>query len=124
MNHVSQQWEDYNTGKMKLGDTVTWNVEMYMYGTGAPVFVPDETGTSVVNPKFKEDGGEIIILLTHSGTITLADVQGHQIEYYNTVSAPQKSGAPFDTSMGIDALGQYPETGNYVKNGSNYRCES
>lgn len=124
MNNVSQNWEDYDTGKIKLGDTIRWNVEIYMYGTGAPVFVVDDTGTSVVNPKFKEDGGEIIILLMHSGTITLADVQGHQIEYYNTVYGPRKPGDPFDISVGVDVQGQYPETGNYVKEGSDYRCES
>ncbi|KAF9496623.1 hypothetical protein BDN71DRAFT_1505539 [Pleurotus eryngii] len=84
MNNVSQSWEDYDTRKIKPGDTIRWNVEIYMYGTGAPVFVADDTGASVVKPKFKEDGGEIIILLTHSGTITLADVQSHQIEYLYT----------------------------------------
>ncbi|KAF4571108.1 hypothetical protein EYR36_001622 [Pleurotus pulmonarius] len=121
MNNVSQDWEDYDTGKLKPGDTTTWNAEIYMYGTGAPVFVTDDAGASVVNPKFKEDGGEIIILLTHSGSITLADVQGHQIEYFNTVYGPRKPGDPFDISVGVDVQGQYPETGNYVKDGSDYR---
>ncbi|KDQ24835.1 hypothetical protein PLEOSDRAFT_1107762 [Pleurotus ostreatus PC15] len=121
MNNVSQNWKDYDTGKIKLGDTIRWNVEIYMYGTGAPVFVVGDTGASVVNPKFKEDGGEIIILITHSGTITLADVQGHQIEYFNTVYGPRKPGDTFDVSIGVDVQGQYPETGNYVKEGSDYR---
>ncbi len=69
-----------------------------MYGTGAPVpvFIADKTDASVANPKFKEDGGEIVILFTLS-------IRRHL--YWGR------------------CLGQYPETNDDVMDGSNDRCE-
>lgn len=86
-------------GTARQQETLTWRTDVYKYATGAR---PDE-------PNFREKGGEIYIIMVHSGT-------GHVLhlapmtEYVESVKAPPS----------VMPVRQYPASHSGTQSGDNW----